>query len=266
MTVDARTAVAALASARDIEDLEAAIKGAMFLDDVPGEDRQKLRGEIRAWALVHLDACLQVLLVSRAWSSLVSRARSTAGSFLYHALLDECSGEDQAEEDEGRGGGQGCSGCSCICQPRRAVAPCQGGAQGAADHRPLLPPLPVPSSQPPHPEGAAALCLLSALARQLPCPSRPALLPFHLPSPLPSTTPCHKLAPFPNTVPLPIPSSLPQTYDAGEFEDLVGKYEELKWRIISKPGGATVKPDDFYVLYGSVQVVCMLQLTVYILV
>ena len=30
------------------------------------------------------------------------------------------------------------------------------------------------------------------------------------------------------------------------------KYEKLNWRIISKPGGATVKPDDFYVLYGSV--------------
>ena len=41
-----------------------------------------------------------------------------------------------------------------------------------------------------------------------------------------------------------------QIYDAAEFPDLVTKYEKLKWRIISKPGGATVKPDHFYQLYG----------------
>lgn len=37
-----------------------------------------------------------------------------------------------------------------------------------------------------------------------------------------------------------------ESYDAAEFDDLVEKYEGLKWRMISKPGGATVKPDDFY--------------------
>lgn len=41
-----------------------------------------------------------------------------------------------------------------------------------------------------------------------------------------------------------------QSYDAAEFAALVEKYEKLNWRIISKPGGATVKPDDFYTLYG----------------
>jgi hypothetical protein len=35
-------------------------------------------------------------------------------------------------------------------------------------------------------------------------------------------------------------------YDAAEFDVLKDKYEQLKWRMISKPGGATVKPDDFY--------------------
>ena len=30
----------------------------------------------------------------------------------------------------------------------------------------------------------------------------------------------------------------------------MAKYEKLNWRMISKPGGATVKPDDFYSLYG----------------
>ncbi|KAG7674429.1 hypothetical protein Ndes2437B_g00694 [Nannochloris sp. 'desiccata'] len=41
-----------------------------------------------------------------------------------------------------------------------------------------------------------------------------------------------------------------ESYDAKEFEKLTEKYEKLNWRIISKPGGATVKPDDFYMLYG----------------
>ncbi|KAF8072528.1 hypothetical protein HT031_000188 [Scenedesmus sp. PABB004] len=36
------------------------------------------------------------------------------------------------------------------------------------------------------------------------------------------------------------------SYDAAEFEALSGSYESLKWRLISKPGGATVKPDHFY--------------------
>lgn len=41
-----------------------------------------------------------------------------------------------------------------------------------------------------------------------------------------------------------------QVYDAAEFASLSEKYTTLNWRIISKPGGATVKPDDFYKLYG----------------
>ena len=41
-----------------------------------------------------------------------------------------------------------------------------------------------------------------------------------------------------------------QSYDASKGESLEGKYEKLNWRIISKPGGATVKPDEFYMLYG----------------
>ena len=41
-----------------------------------------------------------------------------------------------------------------------------------------------------------------------------------------------------------------QSYDVAEFEALLAKYEKLNWKIISKPGGATVKPDEFYSLYG----------------
>ncbi|KAG2446089.1 hypothetical protein HXX76_000689 [Chlamydomonas incerta] len=39
-------------------------------------------------------------------------------------------------------------------------------------------------------------------------------------------------------------------YSAAEFEALTGQYEKLNWRMVSKPGGATVKPDDFYRLYA----------------
>lgn len=41
-----------------------------------------------------------------------------------------------------------------------------------------------------------------------------------------------------------------QSYDIAEFDALAAKYEQLKWRMLSKPGGATVKPDSFYTLYG----------------
>lgn len=36
------------------------------------------------------------------------------------------------------------------------------------------------------------------------------------------------------------------SYDATEFESLAQQYEGLKWRMISKPGGAAVKPEEFY--------------------
>lgn len=41
-----------------------------------------------------------------------------------------------------------------------------------------------------------------------------------------------------------------QSYNASEFDTLAEKYEKLNWRIISKPGGATVKPPEFYALYA----------------
>lgn len=47
MTLDAASAVAALVAAKEIEALEDAIAKASFLDNTPGEDRQKLRGEAR---------------------------------------------------------------------------------------------------------------------------------------------------------------------------------------------------------------------------
>jgi hypothetical protein len=45
MTADTQSAVAALVAAKDISSLEHAIAAASFLDGVPGDDRQKLRGE-----------------------------------------------------------------------------------------------------------------------------------------------------------------------------------------------------------------------------
>lgn len=44
MTIDAQSALAALAASKDIESLESAIKAAAFLDQTPGDNRQKLRG------------------------------------------------------------------------------------------------------------------------------------------------------------------------------------------------------------------------------
>ena len=43
------------------------------------------------------------------------------------------------------------------------------------------------------------------------------------------------------------------SYDAAEFAALSDKYEGLNWRIISKPGGATVKPPEYYALYAFFQ-------------
>ncbi|GIL84874.1 hypothetical protein Vretimale_9697 [Volvox reticuliferus] len=39
-------------------------------------------------------------------------------------------------------------------------------------------------------------------------------------------------------------------YSTEDFTRLTAHYEKLNWRMVSKPGGATVKPDDFYRLYA----------------
>ncbi|GIL53405.1 hypothetical protein Vafri_9027 [Volvox africanus] len=39
-------------------------------------------------------------------------------------------------------------------------------------------------------------------------------------------------------------------YSVEDFSRLTAHYEKLNWRMVSKPGGATVKPDDFYRLYA----------------
>lgn len=51
------------------------------------------------------------------------------------------------------------------------------------------------------------------------------------------------------------PAKLPsphikEAYNVGEFDELAAKYERLSWRMISKPGGAVVKPEEFYELYA----------------
>ena len=60
----------------------------------------------------------------------------------------------------------------------------------------------------------------------------------------------HAFAPSDPRTAAPLLPPPPQSYDAAEFDALAAKYEKLNWRIISKPGGATVKPDDFYSLYA----------------
>jgi len=39
-----------------------------------------------------------------------------------------------------------------------------------------------------------------------------------------------------------------QSYSAAEFDALSEKYAALNWRIVSKPGGATVKPDELHLV------------------
>lgn len=40
--------------------------------------------------------------------------------------------------------------------------------------------------------------------------------------------------------------------EVSRYDELVESYEGLKWRIISRPGGATMKPTDFYRLKACV--------------
>ena len=35
------------------------------------------------------------------------------------------------------------------------------------------------------------------------------------------------------------------SYDAAEFAGLCTRYDSLKWRLIQKPGGAAVRPDEY---------------------
>ena len=38
--------------------------------------------------------------------------------------------------------------------------------------------------------------------------------------------------------------------DVSEYDALVAEWEGKKWRMLPKPGGAVVKPDDWYALHG----------------
>lgn len=41
--------------------------------------------------------------------------------------------------------------------------------------------------------------------------------------------------------------------DVTQYDALVAAYETLKWRIIPRPGGATLKPEDYYPLWAAQQ-------------
>lgn len=45
MTIDVATALAAIAAANDVDTLDKALQDASFIDNTPGDDRQKYRGE-----------------------------------------------------------------------------------------------------------------------------------------------------------------------------------------------------------------------------
>lgn len=46
------------------------------------------------------------------------------------------------------------------------------------------------------------------------------------------------------------------SYDVAEFDSLVQQYDALKWRLVQKPGGAAVRADEYYQLYGCVLLCC----------
>jgi hypothetical protein len=39
--------------------------------------------------------------------------------------------------------------------------------------------------------------------------------------------------------------------DVSKYPELSNSYKNLKWRVISRPGGATMKPTDFYRMEGT---------------
>jgi acyl-CoA-binding protein len=201
MAVDAKSAVAALAAAKDSGSLKAAIAAASFLDAAPGDDRQKLRG-----APEDLPDALP-----RAAAPLRGRAADPA-----------FRPPNPPPQPRARG--------SASSPPRRLPRP------------DLLPPSPRRSRRTPRRCAAPLAAVAPPAARARPpaslTPQSTNQRTIDLNSP-PTHPPTHPTTP---------PTTHRQSYDAAEFPALAAKYEKLAWRIISKPGGATVKPDEFYTL------------------
>jgi hypothetical protein len=62
--------------------------------------------------------------------------------------------------------------------------------------------------------------------------------------------PCHQLAAAAPVAPAPASNIV--VPDVAEFSKLKDTWETAhKWKIIPRPGGATMKPADFYMLYGA---------------
>lgn len=253
MTVDAATAVAALAAAKDVEALTEAIAGASFLDGTPGDDRQKLRGA-RAKGEEGSESHVNGARSSR----LPAFPPSTAA----RTRLKKMKAEESAKEAAAAAAGPSERSPHAKEVRRDRLARWPQGMQlagGGTTSR---------SSTPGPPRNAGARRGL--VAAPVRCRRRRHR---HLPTSPPSRLP-----------------TLVQSYDAGEFEALLEKYDKLNWRIVrsvqsavrqrggprrqtwrpppplreacpatsiglpfapcSKPGGATVKPDEYYTLYG----------------
>lgn len=114
MTVDAKAAVAALLSAKDIEALKVAVDAAAFLDGVPGDDRQKLRGERGAIPGEAPEGRSRQL--APPWAAPLNRPSAPCPR----------SRPNQAEEDGRGSGGQGRHRC-LLQDARGAVATREGG-------------------------------------------------------------------------------------------------------------------------------------------
>jgi hypothetical protein len=44
--------------------------------------------------------------------------------------------------------------------------------------------------------------------------------------------------------------------EISRYDELAGSFEALAWRILPKPGGATMKPADWYSLSGALRSRC----------
>ena len=244
MTVSAQEAVTALAAAKSVEDLTAAIERSSFLDATPGDDRQKLRG-----ALGEAKPC-----------------ESRLATFVFCACDQDrcmpppCSGSHPAEEDAEGGRGQEQRRGGRRQHPRRAEPPRQGGTAAACEQANL--PFTAAGIQS---WGQAAQCgSYSMGVAQLPS----WVLPDHPAYPARRATTRASLRRWPRSTRNSTGAS--SGVWGVEREPGSGKRGCLQCSLpksytpsaparpnapnlapcCSKPGGATVKPDDFYVLYG----------------
>lgn len=102
MTVDTATAVAALVAAKDVEALEAAISQASFLDSIPGDDRQKLRGGIELAGAVAIPEVSRPRAACCTLSFREKKSSAAARTRLKKLKAEEAAKSAAAADDAGK--------------------------------------------------------------------------------------------------------------------------------------------------------------------